>query len=153
VDVRGTLRIENVDLPVQCWDPAIDESLRLRPVWVLVRGFPMKVWYFHEFAHLFEPYGQVLALDPATTDHIDFRVARVRVSLCDNRDLSAQLWILYYDQSGFWSRFDVPLEIEQLIPLSLPQSQSSRGSGSGGGGSSGSGSGNIGNRDSGFGRG
>jgi uncharacterized membrane protein YgcG len=153
VAVRGTLHIENVDLPVQRWDPAIDESLRLRPVWVLVRGFSMKVWYFHEFAHLFEPYRQVLALDPSTTDHIDFRVARVRVSSCDNRDLSAQLWILYYDQSGFWSRFDVSLEIEQLIPPSLPQSQSSRGSGGGGGGSSGSGSGNTGNRDSGFGKG
>jgi Domain of unknown function (DUF4283) len=123
-----------VDLPVQRWDPTIDEGLRLCPVWVLVWGFPMKLWYFYEFAHLFEPYGQVLALDSVTADHIDFRVARVCVGLCDNRDLPALLWMLYCDQSGFWSHFDVSLEIEQPPPPPVTQS-SSRGLGGGGGGS------------------
>jgi hypothetical protein len=60
-----------------------------------VLGFLMKLWYFHEFVRLFEPYCQVLTLDPVTADHLDFRVARVRVGLCDNRDLSALLWMLY----------------------------------------------------------
>jgi hypothetical protein len=40
---RGTLHIEKVDIPVQRWDPAIDKGLRLRLVWVLVRGFPTSV--------------------------------------------------------------------------------------------------------------
>jgi hypothetical protein len=136
------MRIENIDLPVQRWDSAIDEGLRLHPVWVLVRGFPMKLWYFHEFSRLFEPYGQVLALNPATTDHIDFRVTLVRMGLCDNRDLSVLLWMLYCDQSGFWSCFDVSLEIEQPLPPPVIQS-SSGGSGGGGGGSNRPGSGNT----------
>jgi hypothetical protein len=56
-------------------------------------------------------------LDPATVDNINFRVACVYVGLCDKHDLSALLWILYCDNSGFWSRFDVSMEIEQT---SLP---------------------------------
>jgi hypothetical protein len=55
---------------------------------------------------------------------------------------------LYYgccicDQSGFWSRFDVSLEIEQL-PLPPVTQSSSGGSGGGGGGSNGPGSDNSG---------
>jgi hypothetical protein len=43
----------------------------------------MKLWFFHEFARLLEPFGQVLALDRATTEHTDFRATRVPVGLCD----------------------------------------------------------------------
>jgi Zinc knuckle len=35
---RGSLRLENVDLPTQRWDPALDEGVKLRPTWILVRG-------------------------------------------------------------------------------------------------------------------
>lgn len=84
VTSHGTLRSKDVDLPAHHWDLALDEGIRLRPVWVQVRGFSTKLWFFHEFVKLFEPYGQVLVLDPATLDHIDFRVARVRVGLCDD---------------------------------------------------------------------
>jgi hypothetical protein len=65
----------------------MDEGVRLRPVWVLVRVFTMKLWFFHEFVKLFEPYSQVLALDQATAEHLDFRMARVRVGLCDKSSL------------------------------------------------------------------
>jgi hypothetical protein len=68
----------------------------------------MKLWYFHEFVHLFEPYGQVLAFDLATTNHLDFRVARVRVGLCDDQ-IPPPIWLMYYDQGGFWSHYDVSL--------------------------------------------
>jgi Domain of unknown function (DUF4283) len=91
VTTHGALRIENVNLSAHFWDPVIDEDLHLRPVWILVRVFSMKLWYFHEFARIFEPYGQVLVLDPATVDNIDFRVACVRVGLCDKQDLPALL--------------------------------------------------------------
>jgi hypothetical protein len=47
---------------------------------------------------LFEPFRQVLALDPATADHLDFHVARVRVGLCDDRHIPALIWIMYCDQ-------------------------------------------------------
>jgi Domain of unknown function (DUF4283) len=70
MSARGYLRLKNSDLPVSRWDPAMDEGAWLRLVWVLVRGFPMKLWFFHEFSRLFEPYGQVLALDQATIEHI-----------------------------------------------------------------------------------
>ena len=58
-------------------------GFRLRTVWIQVRGFPLVLWYFHDFVRLFEPYGQVLALDPATANHEDFRVARVKVRVYD----------------------------------------------------------------------
>jgi hypothetical protein len=47
----------------------------------------MKLWFFHEFAHLFEPYGQVLALVPETVEHTDFLLARMRVGICDTVQL------------------------------------------------------------------
>jgi hypothetical protein len=43
----------------------------------------MKLWFFYEFARLLESFRQVLALDLATTEHTDFRVARVCVGICD----------------------------------------------------------------------
>lgn len=107
-------------MSVNRWDSAMDEGVRLRPAWILIRGFPMKLRYFHEFAHLSEPYGQVLALDPETTDHIDFRVARVRVGLCDDWLLPPLSWILYCDQSGYWNRYDIEMEVEQSIPPPPP---------------------------------
>jgi hypothetical protein len=43
----------------------------------------MKLWFFHEFFHLFEPYDQVVALDLETAEHKDFREVRVWVGFCD----------------------------------------------------------------------
>jgi Domain of unknown function (DUF4283) len=83
VTTQGVLRLENNDLPMARWDPAMDVGARLRPIWVQIRGFPMKLWFFHEFSKLLKPYGQVLALDHDNAKHIDFRVARVYVGLCD----------------------------------------------------------------------
>jgi Domain of unknown function (DUF4283) len=79
----------------------MDERVRLRPMWILICGFPMKLWYFYEFVKLFEPFGQVLVLDPATADQLDFRVARMRVGLCDDRHIPTLMWIMYCDQGGF----------------------------------------------------
>jgi Domain of unknown function (DUF4283) len=123
--MKGTLRLENTEFPVSCWDPALDEGAKLRPVWVRVRGFPMKLWFFHEFARLFEPYGQVLALDQDIAEHVDFRVAHVRVGLCDAMHLPPLQWILYCDPNGFWTRYDVTMEVESgsfgvFHPLHLP---------------------------------
>jgi hypothetical protein len=61
----------------------MDKSARLQPVWVLVKGFPMELWFFHEFSHLFESYRQVPAVDHATAKHTDFRGAQVRVNCYD----------------------------------------------------------------------
>jgi Domain of unknown function (DUF4283) len=123
---RGSLRVENMDLPVARWDPAMDEGAKLRPMWVQVRGFPMKLWFFHEFTHLFEPFGQVLAMDPATAEHLDFRVARVRVRLCEATQLPPLQWVMYCDPQGYWTRYDVSMEVEQptfgqTFSQSLPQ--------------------------------
>jgi hypothetical protein len=104
----------------------MDESARLRPVWVQIRGFPMKLWFFHEFSYLFEPYGQVLALDQAIAEHIDFRVARVRVGFCDTVQLPLLQWITYCDPNEFWPRYDVLMEVEQggfVPPPPPPPSQ------------------------------
>jgi hypothetical protein len=86
----------------------------------------MKLCFFHEFAHLFASYGQVFSLDPATAEHIDFREARVRVGLCDGRHIPPLSWIIYCDPSGFWTRYDIEMEVEQSgvqappIPPPLP---------------------------------
>jgi Domain of unknown function (DUF4283) len=109
---KRTIRLENIEFSVSCWDPALDEEAKLRPVWVRVRGFPMKLWFFHEFARLFEPYGQVLALDPDTVEHVDFKVARVRVGLYNVMHLPPLTCILYCDPNGFWTHHDVSMEIE-----------------------------------------
>jgi hypothetical protein len=61
----------------------------------------MKLWFFHEFARLFEPYGHVLALDPNTAKHVDFRATRVRMGLCAAMYLPQLTWILYCDPNGF----------------------------------------------------
>jgi hypothetical protein len=34
---------------------------------------------------LFAPIGQVLAFDPTTAEHLDLRVAHVRMGMCDDR--------------------------------------------------------------------
>jgi hypothetical protein len=47
----------------------------------------MKLWFFHEFVKLFEPYGQVLALDQATTGHLDFHATCVKIGLYDDRHI------------------------------------------------------------------
>jgi hypothetical protein len=95
----------------------------------------MKLWYFHEFVKLFAPFGQVLALDPITAEHLDFHVARVRVGLCDDRHVPSLMWLIYYDQSSFWSQYDISLEIEQVGPVMPPphppRTGGSNGSGSG----------------------
>jgi Domain of unknown function (DUF4283) len=133
---RGSLRVENMDLPVARWDPAMDEGAKLRPVWVQVRGFPMKLWFFHEFTHLFEPFGQVLALDPATAEHLDFRVARVRVGLCAATQLPSMQWVMYCDPQGYWTRYDVSMEVEQpAFGQTFSQSIPPMGQGPGGTGS------------------
>jgi hypothetical protein len=92
---------------------------------------------------LFAPFGQVLALDPITAEYLDFRVARVRVGLCDDRHVPSLMWLMYCDQSGFWSRYDISLEIEQVGPMMPPPHPPRTGGseGSGSGGSNGSGSG------------
>jgi hypothetical protein len=72
----------------------------------------MKLWYFHEFVKLFELFCQVLVLDPVTADHLDFRVAHVRVGLSDDHHVPSLMRLMYYDQSEFWSRYDISLEIE-----------------------------------------
>jgi hypothetical protein len=46
-----------------------------------------EVMVFHEFTHIFEPFEQLLALDQVTK-HLDFRVARVHVGLCEVTQLS-----------------------------------------------------------------
>jgi hypothetical protein len=73
----------------------------------------MKLWFFHEFSHLFEPYGQVLALDHATAEYTDFRIARVRVGFCDTVKLPPMHWITYCDPNGFWTRYNISMEVEQ----------------------------------------
>jgi hypothetical protein len=91
----------------------MDEGAKFCPVRVQIRGFLMKLWFFHEFARLLEPFGQVLALNPATAEHTDFRVARVRVGLCDAIQLPPLQWIMYYDPNAFWTRYDVGMKVKQ----------------------------------------
>jgi Domain of unknown function (DUF4283) len=120
ITTRGFLRLENNELSVSRWDPAMDEGARLQPVWIQVWGFPMKLWFFNEFVHLFELYGQVLALAPEIAEHTDFRVAWVRVGFCDTVQLSLLQWITYYDPNGFWTRYDVSMVVKMVI-LVLPR--------------------------------
>jgi hypothetical protein len=39
VITKGTIRLENIEFPVSCWDPTLDEGAKLRLVWVKVQGF------------------------------------------------------------------------------------------------------------------
>jgi hypothetical protein len=39
VILKGSIRLENIEFPVSCWDLALDEGAKLRPIWVTVRGF------------------------------------------------------------------------------------------------------------------
>jgi hypothetical protein len=65
-------------------------------------------------------------MDQATTEHLDFRVARVRVGLCEATQLPPLQWVMYCDPQGYWTRYDVSMEVEhpafgQMFSQSLPQ--------------------------------
>jgi hypothetical protein len=72
----------------------------------------MKLWFFHEFARLFEPYGHILTLDPNTADMLIFGQQEYVWSFCDAMHLPQLTWILYCDPNGFWTQYDVTMEIE-----------------------------------------
>lgn len=91
----------------------------------------MKLWFFHEFVCLFEPYGQMMALDPATAKHLDFHAAQIRVGLCDDRHIPNLSWIMYYDQNGYWTRYDVAVKVEQDLYAPPPHSPPPPGGGNG----------------------
>jgi hypothetical protein len=40
-------------------------------------------------------------LDPATTEHTDFRVVPMKVGFCDTMQLPPLQWITYCDPNGF----------------------------------------------------
>jgi hypothetical protein len=59
------------------------------------------------------------------------------VGLCDDRHVPSLMWLMYCDQSGFWFRYDISLEIEQVTPV-IPHPHPPRTGGSGGSGFDGS---------------
>lgn len=59
----GSVRLENVDFKVS---PSMDEGDRLKSVWLNVRGFPMKLWQYHEFEKLVEDFEVLLNVNNRT---------------------------------------------------------------------------------------
>lgn len=49
-------------------------------------------------------FGVVLELDPKTANHTDFREARLRLGVCEERMIPPFTWIRYRDPNGDWSR-------------------------------------------------
>lgn len=62
------LRLEDIQFPILKWDPSFDAGNRLHSVWIRIRGFPMNLWTWIEFANIVGPFGAVvLELDPGPT--------------------------------------------------------------------------------------
>lgn len=92
---KHTLRLENRDIPIQEWDPSYAQGMRMIPIWIRVRGFPMMLWQTKEFEALLEDFGAILLdQDPATVNY----------------------WIMFKDASGHVSRYDILFKIENERP-------------------------------------
>lgn len=111
---QHTLRLENRDIPIQEWDPSYAQGMRMIPIWIKVRGFPMMLWQTHEFEKLVEDFGAILLdQDPATENYRDWRAARLKIGICDPKLLPESHWIMFKDASGHVSRYDILFEIER----------------------------------------
>lgn len=111
---NGFLRLENKDFPVTAWDPGFIEGLKLISIWVKVRGFPNQLWKWANFEQLFHPYGTVLLdLATPTSELGDWRMARVRLGVCDPTLLPPSRWIMFTDANGFTGRHEVTFEIDK----------------------------------------
>lgn len=123
--------LEGVRFEVRRWDPARDDGFRLRSIWVRIEGFPIKLWHRHEFERLVEDFAVVLDLDQATERLRDYTAAKVRLGVCDPRQIPTVQWIRFKNRRNEWRSYQVRYTV--LLP---------RGFGTGGGGNGGPGAGN-----------
>lgn len=76
--------------------------------------FSLLVIEWPTFGYLFQPYGTVLLdLTLPTSEILDWRVARVRLRVCDPFFIPHSRWIMFTDPSGFTCRHEVTFEIEK----------------------------------------
>lgn len=66
---KGKIKLENKELKVVLWDPAVDEGVRLKSVWIKKKSFPIPLWYLNEFEKQVNDFGLVLELDQRTSSH------------------------------------------------------------------------------------
>jgi hypothetical protein len=90
----------------------MDEGDRLKSVWLNVRGFPKKLWQYHEFEKLVEDFGVLLDVDNRTRGHYVFTEARLRVGVCDISAIPKRVCILYRNERNEWRKYEVEFHID-----------------------------------------